>query len=79
MTIEERADRLTDFSLHEDIKGTIRHTYIYAATEQRKLDVDKACEEFLRFLNTRVDNPHYQLRKEDFPSWVKDFRQCLEK
>lgn len=44
MTIEERANKLTDFSLHDGIKGTIRHTYIYAATEQRQIDIDKACQ-----------------------------------
>lgn len=78
MTIEERANKLADFSLDDGIKGTVRHTYIYAATEQRKIDIDKACKEFMRFLDVRVDNPNYQLRKEDFPFWVEEFRKVLE-
>lgn len=44
MTIEERASEFVNISLHDSIKGAIRYTYIYAATEQRKIDIEKAYE-----------------------------------
>lgn len=68
MTIEERANKLTDFSLHDGIKGTIRHTYIYAATEQRTIDIDKACE----WLD---DNARHLLSAE----LRQQFRKAMEK
>lgn len=43
-TIEERAKDFADKGLPNNIEGAIRYTYIYAANEQQKIDIDKACE-----------------------------------
>lgn len=61
-----------------DHENGFREGYISGATEQRKIDVEKACKEFLHFLNIRVDNKNYQLRREDFTNWVNDFRKAME-
>lgn len=43
-TIEERATAFADKGLSNNIEGAIRYTYIYAANEQRKIDIEKACK-----------------------------------
>lgn len=43
-TIEERAKDFADKGLPNNIEGAIRYTYIYAANEQQKIDIEKACE-----------------------------------
>lgn len=43
-SIEERAKELAFSSYHESIRGTIKNVYIYAANEQRKIDIEKVCE-----------------------------------
>lgn len=42
-TIEERAKDFADKGLPNNIEGAIRYTYIYAANEQQKIDIEKAC------------------------------------
>lgn len=41
-TIEDRARVFVDKCLPNNIEGAIRYTYIYAANEQRKIDIEKA-------------------------------------
>lgn len=48
MTIEERATVFADKGLPNNIEGAIRYTYIYAANEQHKIDIEKACQWLLR-------------------------------
>lgn len=40
-TIEERAKDFADKGLPNNIEGAIRYTYIYAANEQQKIDIEK--------------------------------------
>lgn len=41
-TIEERAKDFAVHGLPNNIEGAIRYTYIYAANEQQKIDIEKA-------------------------------------
>lgn len=43
-TIEERAKDFANKGLPNNIEGAIRYTYIYAANEQQKIDIEKACD-----------------------------------
>lgn len=76
--IEEQAN---DYAEKYDdciLKETASEAYCIGAQTQRLIDIGMACEEFERFLNTRVDNPNYQLSKSDFKAWVADFRSMLK-
>lgn len=53
-TIEERAKDFANKGLPNNIEGAIRYTYMYAANEQQKIDIDKACYFIKR--NTMFNN-----------------------
>lgn len=68
-TIEERAEELAFQSYHDSIRGTIKNVYIYAATEQLKIDIEKA----IAFMQ--------EFNKRDFDCWedfVDEFQKAME-
>lgn len=68
-TIEERAKDFADRGLQNNIEGAIYHTYIYAANEQQKIDIDKACEWLYECVGTGE-----QFKK----TLVEKFRKAME-
>lgn len=57
-------------------------TYVEIATEQRKRDIEKACEEFKFFLDRLVEKDIEALRPEilqaDVKVWYEDFKHIME-
>lgn len=43
-TIEQRAEEFANIGVQTGIEKAIQYTYKYAATEQCKIDIDKACK-----------------------------------
>lgn len=72
-TIEERAKDFADKGLPNNIEGAIRYTYIYAANEQQKIDVEKACEWFTNYLFDVLGCPDDWCR-----SGEEEFKKAME-
>lgn len=76
-TIEQRAEEFANIGVHTGIEKSIQYTYKYAAAEQRKIDIDKACE-WLRQCTT-FQHPDYRhpvpfFDEED----IESFKRAME-
>lgn len=81
-TVEERAKDFADKGLPNNIEGAIRYTYIYAANEQQKIAIEKACEcfhqelkHFVRFLECIKEGSGEII---DIEGSIGSFRKAME-
>lgn len=80
-TIAERAARAADKIKDPDGQRIVIVSYLIAAIEQRRVDIEKACE----WLGKRLmyvqedDNPHVEGTKiESLKEFLCDFRKAME-
>ena len=81
-TIEERARDFADRGLPTNIEGAIRYTYIYAANEQQKIDIETACKcfrqelkHFVRMLDCIKEGSGEMI---DIEGSIESFRKAME-
>ena len=82
MTIEERAEirkqKLVSGGNSVLVAVADKYGYIAGATEQKQIDVEKACEWLKDNLPTQ-DAAHYNYNYEEmFNDFVEDFRKAME-